>query len=173
MCGCVWWNICTSSVFATIISMSRRIGHWSLGIRSSRRVQVFFMIIHRWWFWGPQWWLRVMQTAFQHHNLITPFSLLKRNLTEMMDKLIATVDCAFQWFQLLIIARDDVSPVTFAILKVHLIHAEWVSNVLCFSKKVRFCELFCVLIFVDTVTLWRCCYRWLGILPLHQRHDLI
>jgi len=67
----------------------------------------------------------------------------------MMDKLIATVDCAFQWFQLLIIARDDVSPVTFAILAVHLIHAEWVSNVLCFSKKVRFCELFCVLICVD------------------------
>jgi len=76
-----------------------------------------------------------MQTAFQHHNLITPFSLLKRNLTEMMDKLIATIECAFQWFQLLIIARDDVSPVTFAILTVHLILAEWVSNVLCFSKK--------------------------------------
>jgi len=71
----------------------------------------------------------------------------------MMDKLIATVDCAFQWFQLLIIARDDVSPVTFAILMVHLIHAEWVSNVLCFSKKVRFSELFCVLICVDIVEL--------------------
>ena len=68
----------------------------------------------------------------------------------MMDKLIATVDCAFQWFQLLIIARDDVSPVTFAILMAHLIHAEWVSNVLSFSKKVRFCEIFCVLICVDS-----------------------
>jgi hypothetical protein len=79
-----------------------------------------------------------MQTAFQGHNLITPFSLLKRNLTEMMDKLIATVDCALQWFQLFIIARDDVSPVTFAIRYVHLIHTEWVSNVLCFLKKVRF-----------------------------------
>jgi hypothetical protein len=78
-----------------------------------------------------------MQTAFQGHNLITPFSLLKRNLTEMMDKLIATVDCAFQWFQLWIIARDDVSPVAFAIRYVHLIHAEWVSNDLCFPKKVR------------------------------------
>jgi len=79
-----------------------------------------------------------MQTAFQGHNLITPFSLLKRNLTEMMDKLIATIDCAFQWFQLWIIARDDVSPVAFAIRYVHLIHAELVSNVLCFSKKVRY-----------------------------------
>ncbi len=114
-----------------------------------------------------------MQTAFQRQNLITPFSLLKRNLTEMMDKLITTVDCAFQWFQLMIIARDDVSPVTFAALTVHLIHAEGVSNVLCFSKKVRFCEIFCVLICVDSVTLWRCCYRWLGIQPLRQRHDLI
>ena len=79
--------------------------------------------------------------------------MLKRNLTEMMDKLIATVDCAFQWFQLLIIARDDVSPVAFAIRYVHLIHAEWVSNVLCFLKTVKFCELFCVLICVDIVEL--------------------
>jgi len=79
-----------------------------------------------------------MQTAFQRQNLITPFSSLKRNLTEMMDKLIATVECAVQWFQLCIIARDDVSPVTFAIRYVHLIHAEWVSNVFSFSKKVRF-----------------------------------
>ena len=91
-----------------------------------------------------------MQTAFQCHNLITPFSLLKCNLTEMMDKLIATVDCAFQWFQFLIIARDDVAPVTFAIRTVHLIHDECVSNVLCFSKKMRYCEIFCVLICVDT-----------------------
>ena len=91
-----------------------------------------------------------MQTAFQRHNLITPFSLLKCNLTEMMDKLIATVDCAFQWFQFLIIARDNVAPVTFAIRTVHLIHDECVSNVLCFLKKMRFCEIFCVLICVDT-----------------------
>ncbi len=79
-----------------------------------------------------------MQTAFQGHNLITPFSLLKRNLTEMMDKLIATIDCAFQWFQLFIIARDDVSPVTFAIRYVHLIHAELVGNVLCCERDVYF-----------------------------------
>ena len=38
------------------------------------------------------------------------------------------------------------APVTFAILTVHLIHAEWVSNVLCFLKKVSFCVIFCVLI---------------------------
>ncbi len=49
----------------------------------------------------------------------------------------------------------------------------WNSNVLCFSKKVRFCMVSCVLICVDTVKLWRCCYRWLGIWPLRQRHDLI
>ncbi len=68
----------------------------------------------------------------------------------MMDKIIATVDCAFQWFQLLIIATNDVSPVTLAVLTDHLIHAEWVINVSCISKKVRFCELLCVLICVDS-----------------------
>ena len=77
----------------------------------------------------------MMQTAFQCHNLITPFSLLKCNLTEMMDKLIATVDCAFQWFQFLIIARDNVAPVTFAIRTVHLIHDECVSKVFLFFEK--------------------------------------
>jgi len=55
----------------------------------------------------------------------------------------------------------------------HLIHDEWNSNVICFSKKVRFCMVLCVLICVDTVKLWRCCYRWLGIWPLRQRHDLL
>jgi hypothetical protein len=44
--------------------------------------------------------LNGMQTAFQRHNLITPFSLLKCNLTEVMDKIIATIECAFQWFQM-------------------------------------------------------------------------
>ena len=58
-----------------------------------------------------------MQTAFQQHSLRKPSSLLKCNLTEVMDKNIATIECAFQWFQLWQIARDDVSPVTFAILK--------------------------------------------------------
>jgi hypothetical protein len=76
-----------------------------------------------------------MQTAFQCHNLITPFSFLKRNLTEMMDKLIATVDCAFQWFRLLIIARDDVSPVTFAILTDHLIMLSGLAMFYVFRKK--------------------------------------
>ncbi len=40
--------------------------------------------------------------------------MFKFNLTEVMDKIIATVDCAFQWFQLWKIASHDVSPVTFA-----------------------------------------------------------
>jgi len=55
-----------------------------------------------------------MQTAFQRHSFRKPFSLFKFNLTEVMDKIIATVDCAFQWFQLWKIASHDVSPVTFA-----------------------------------------------------------
>ena len=57
-----------------------------------------------------------------------------------MDKLIATVDCTFQWFQLWKIASDNVTPVTFTehllffISTVYIINIEYIVNNVCVQR---------------------------------------
>ncbi len=57
-----------------------------------------------------------------------------------MDKLIATVDCTFQWFQLWKIASDNVTPVTFTkhlllfISTVYIINIEYIVYNVCVQR---------------------------------------